>query len=112
MANLTFADSHNMVAYLEKSAENANFAKVVDFLNVNPIRQGKDFLGRVTPLFETMLIQHPAEVGEDDTVHEERGDRVERAAATAASLDAKQDSGNVVVLGAKIPYWGTDWLKL
>nr|GFB73971.1 hypothetical protein [Tanacetum cinerariifolium] len=27
-------------------------------------RQGKDFSGKVTPLFETMLIQHPAEVGE------------------------------------------------
>nr|GEV48441.1 hypothetical protein [Tanacetum cinerariifolium] len=26
--------------------------------------QGKDFSGRVTPLFKTMLIQHPAEVGE------------------------------------------------
>nr|GEW46773.1 hypothetical protein [Tanacetum cinerariifolium] len=31
---------------------------------VNMRRQGKDFSGRVTPLFETMLIQHQAEVGE------------------------------------------------
>nr|GEV75785.1 hypothetical protein [Tanacetum cinerariifolium] len=38
MANLTFADSHNMVAYLEKSAENADFAEIVDFLNANSIR--------------------------------------------------------------------------
>nr|GEW65190.1 hypothetical protein [Tanacetum cinerariifolium] len=38
MANVTFADSHNMVAYLEKSPENANFAEIIDFLNVNPIR--------------------------------------------------------------------------
>nr|GEX34961.1 hypothetical protein [Tanacetum cinerariifolium] len=183
MANLTFADSRNMVAYLEKSVENVDFAKIVDFLNANPIRflqlflnnqienlkavfndeydtpshtkkvfanmrrQGKDFSGRVTPLFETMLIQHPAEVGEglgqptkpqytpttaspshiipiptvalssqpkrpkiigkkatnisqssgpttlvsDETVHEERGDKVKRAATTAASLDAEQD---------------------
>nr|GFD52056.1 hypothetical protein [Tanacetum cinerariifolium] len=37
MANLTFADSHNMLAYLEKSAENADFAEIVDFLNANPI---------------------------------------------------------------------------
>nr|GEW32327.1 hypothetical protein [Tanacetum cinerariifolium] len=82
-----------MVAYMEKSAENADFAEIVDFLNVNPIRQGKDFSGRVTPLFKTMLIQHPAEVGEDETVYEEKGDRVERAATTATSLDAEQDSG-------------------
>ncbi|GKC88266.1 hypothetical protein Tco_1148915, partial [Tanacetum coccineum] len=37
MAGLTFADSHNMVAYLEKSIENANFVEIVDFLNANPI---------------------------------------------------------------------------
>nr|GFB36876.1 hypothetical protein [Tanacetum cinerariifolium] len=59
-------------------------------------RQGKDFSRRVTPLFETMLIQHPAEVGkEDETIHEERGDRVGRAATTTASLDAEQDSGAI-----------------
>ncbi|GJY75684.1 putative ribonuclease H-like domain-containing protein [Tanacetum coccineum] len=33
-----FADAHNMVAYLEKSMENADFAEIVDFLNANPIR--------------------------------------------------------------------------
>nr|GEX85987.1 hypothetical protein [Tanacetum cinerariifolium] len=37
MANLTFVDSHNMVAYLEKSIEDAAFAEIVDFLNANPI---------------------------------------------------------------------------
>ncbi|GJR80727.1 putative ribonuclease H-like domain-containing protein [Tanacetum coccineum] len=35
---LKFADSHNMVAYLEKSTENADFDEIVDFLNANPIR--------------------------------------------------------------------------
>ncbi|GKE78518.1 hypothetical protein Tco_1544638, partial [Tanacetum coccineum] len=37
MAALTFADSHNMVAYLEKSKANADFAEMVDFLNASPI---------------------------------------------------------------------------
>ncbi|GKG48494.1 hypothetical protein Tco_0510379, partial [Tanacetum coccineum] len=32
----------------------------------------------------------------DETVHKEWGDRVEKAATTAASLDAEQDSGNIV----------------
>nr|GEU66868.1 hypothetical protein [Tanacetum cinerariifolium] len=32
----------------------------------------------------------------DETIHDERGDRVERAATTAASLDAEQDSGNIL----------------
>ncbi|GKA39191.1 putative ribonuclease H-like domain-containing protein, partial [Tanacetum coccineum] len=226
---LNFADSHNMVAYLEKSTENADFAQIVDFLNSNLIRyaltvsptiyvpcieqfwsttktktvnnetrihakvegktiviskssvrrdlqfddedevnavydtpshtkkifanmrrQGKDFSGTVTPFFSSMLAQQ-ADMGEgsrhptvpqhtstsaqpsneeqiiapsssqpkktykcrkpkkvteiprsseptnlvaDEAVHEERGDSVERAATTATSLDADQDSGN------------------
>nr|GFB46632.1 hypothetical protein [Tanacetum cinerariifolium] len=57
-------------------------------------RHGKDFSRRVTPVFETMLIQHPAEVGKDETVHKEKGDRVERAATTIASLDAEQDKAS------------------
>ncbi|GJS72527.1 putative ribonuclease H-like domain-containing protein [Tanacetum coccineum] len=117
---LTFADSHNMVAYLEKSEDNVDFAEIVDFLNASPIssksttwnefstniasaviclakkqkfnfsklifdalfndeydipshtkkdfenmkRQGKTFLGTVTPLFATMLIQSQAVEGE------------------------------------------------
>ncbi|GJZ68477.1 hypothetical protein Tco_0631717 [Tanacetum coccineum] len=32
----------------------------------------------------------------DETVHEERGDSMERDATTAASLDAEQDSGNII----------------
>ncbi|GJZ56254.1 putative ribonuclease H-like domain-containing protein [Tanacetum coccineum] len=38
MEALKFVDSHNMVAYLEKSPENADFDEIVDFLNANPIR--------------------------------------------------------------------------
>ncbi|GJZ73774.1 hypothetical protein Tco_0637920 [Tanacetum coccineum] len=38
MTGLNFIDLHNMVAYLEKSMENADFAEIVDFLNANPIR--------------------------------------------------------------------------
>ncbi|GJU49277.1 hypothetical protein Tco_1218832, partial [Tanacetum coccineum] len=119
MAGLNFADSHNMVAYMEKSIENANSTEIVDILNANPIsskstdwnefgtniasaviclatnqkfkfsklifddvnvvydtpshnkkvfanmiRKGKEFSSKVTPLFETMLIQQQAEVGE------------------------------------------------
>ncbi|GJZ45526.1 hypothetical protein Tco_0593122 [Tanacetum coccineum] len=60
----------------------------------NMRRQGKDFSRTVTPLFATMLIQPQADVGEDETVHEERGDSMERAATTATSLDAEQGSGD------------------
>ncbi|GJU61491.1 hypothetical protein Tco_1243326 [Tanacetum coccineum] len=37
MADLTFVDSHNLVSYLEKSKDNADFAEIVDFLNASPI---------------------------------------------------------------------------
>ncbi|GJX69320.1 hypothetical protein Tco_0305047 [Tanacetum coccineum] len=38
MANLKFADTHNMVAFLAKPAECEGFEQIVDFLNANPIR--------------------------------------------------------------------------
>ncbi|GJV01551.1 putative ribonuclease H-like domain-containing protein [Tanacetum coccineum] len=75
--------------------------------------------GNVTSLYETMLLQYQAEVGEgpkkprqakrgrdtkipqsggppekvgDEAVHKELGDRMERAATTVSCLEAKQDS--------------------
>ncbi|GJZ99998.1 hypothetical protein Tco_0672549 [Tanacetum coccineum] len=36
----------------------------------------------------------PKKVG-DEAVHKELGDRMERAAITTSSLEAKQDSGNI-----------------
>ncbi|GKE69310.1 hypothetical protein Tco_1527382, partial [Tanacetum coccineum] len=38
MANLKFADTHNMVMFLSKPAESEGFEQIVDFLNANPIR--------------------------------------------------------------------------
>ncbi|GKC11184.1 hypothetical protein Tco_1007966, partial [Tanacetum coccineum] len=49
-----------------------------------------------------MLIQHPADSSRPttlvahETVHEERDDRMERAATTASSLEAERDSGNIL----------------
>ncbi|GKG52112.1 hypothetical protein Tco_0546987, partial [Tanacetum coccineum] len=34
--------------------------------------------------------------GADKVVHEEKGDSVERAATTTSSLEAEQDSGNII----------------
>ncbi|GKE57058.1 hypothetical protein Tco_1496243 [Tanacetum coccineum] len=59
----------------------------------NMRREGKGFSGKITPLFPSMLVTQAVE-GEDETIHKERGDSVERAATTAASLDAVQDSGS------------------
>ncbi|GKF41889.1 hypothetical protein Tco_0125231 [Tanacetum coccineum] len=38
----------------------------------------------------------PTTLVADETIHEERGDSMERAATTAASLDTKQDIANII----------------
>ncbi|GJZ62790.1 hypothetical protein Tco_0619211 [Tanacetum coccineum] len=38
MANLKFADTHNMVAFLSKPAKSEGFKQIVDFLNAHPIK--------------------------------------------------------------------------
>ncbi|GJU80293.1 hypothetical protein Tco_1282658 [Tanacetum coccineum] len=100
MVDLTFADSHNMVAYLEKSEDNVDFAEIVDFHNVSPIRnipivasssqQKKTQKHRKAKRKATEISQtsRPTTFVEDEAVHRERGDSVERAATTATSLDA------------------------
>ncbi|GJV35228.1 hypothetical protein Tco_1407705 [Tanacetum coccineum] len=75
----------------------------------NMRRVGKGFSGRETPLFQTMLVQDQADMGEDnvadEAVNEEMNDSLVRAATTASSLEAEQDSG------AKTP-WGILLLEL
>ncbi|GJY91740.1 putative ribonuclease H-like domain-containing protein [Tanacetum coccineum] len=61
----------------------------------NMKRQGKDFSGRITPLFSTMMVQAQQEQGEDKAVYKERDDSLERATTTAIGLDAEQDKGNI-----------------
>ncbi|GJV77658.1 hypothetical protein Tco_1509242 [Tanacetum coccineum] len=56
-------------------------------------RSGKDFSGRVTPLFLIMVVQYQAEMGEDEVVNKEMDDSLERATTTATGLDAEQDRG-------------------
>ncbi|GJW49478.1 hypothetical protein Tco_0090829 [Tanacetum coccineum] len=119
VSTLTFADTHNMVAFLEKPAKSDGFHEIIDFLNANQIRyaltvnptiytscieqfwapakaktvngergtdclptaiifeelarmgmkrKGKDFSGRITPLFETMMVQPNQEVGVDSDI--------------------------------------------
>ncbi|GJU65194.1 ribonuclease H-like domain-containing protein [Tanacetum coccineum] len=83
-----FAETHNVVAFLEKPKESDGFAEIIDFLKassvsyaltVNPViytscieqfwatakRTERDFSGRITPLFDTMMVQPIEEMGED-----------------------------------------------
>nr|GEU45760.1 uncharacterized mitochondrial protein AtMg00810-like [Tanacetum cinerariifolium] len=79
----------------------------------NMRRSGKGFSGRVTPLFQTMVIQNQSELGEgslkkdtripqhssptesvaDEAVYKELGNNLVRAATTASSLEAEQGNG-------------------
>nr|GEX23714.1 hypothetical protein [Tanacetum cinerariifolium] len=111
MANLEFFDKHNMVAYLKKPTGSEGLQEIVDFLNGSHIRtvdngeqeitaiaDGKEFttqtpgqaLNKVTELPQT---SEPIPNVADEAVYEELDDSVEKAAPTAASLDAEQDSG-------------------
>ncbi|GJW30699.1 hypothetical protein Tco_0047574 [Tanacetum coccineum] len=53
MSTLTFADTHNMVAFLEKPAESDGFHEIIDFLNANQIR----YALTVNPIIYTSCIQ-------------------------------------------------------
>ncbi|GJY13245.1 hypothetical protein Tco_1331485 [Tanacetum coccineum] len=59
------------------------------------LRQGKDFSGRETPLFSTMVMHNQEEMGEDEAVNEEIDDSLVWAPTTATGLDVEQDRGNI-----------------
>ncbi|GKA75835.1 hypothetical protein Tco_0782213 [Tanacetum coccineum] len=54
MSTLTFPDTHNMVAFLEKLAESDGFHKVIDLLNANQIH----YALTVNPTIYTSCIEH------------------------------------------------------
>ncbi|GJR84289.1 hypothetical protein Tco_0155074 [Tanacetum coccineum] len=69
----------------------------------NMKRQGKDFSGRVTPLFSTMMVQAQQEQGEDEAVYEERDDSLEMATTTATCLDAEKDRAEEAINEENVP---------
>ncbi|GKA85472.1 hypothetical protein Tco_0807126 [Tanacetum coccineum] len=79
--DLQFVDQHNMVACLERSNENAEFHQIVDFLTTSSIHYALTSSGP------------PKKVG-DEAVYTGEDDRVVRAATTASSLEAEQESGS------------------
>nr|GEV18895.1 hypothetical protein [Tanacetum cinerariifolium] len=55
---LTFAETHNMIAYLIKLDASEGFEQILDFLNASMIQVGKGFSRVDTPLFEGMVVPH------------------------------------------------------
>ncbi|GKB81553.1 hypothetical protein Tco_0948448, partial [Tanacetum coccineum] len=107
MTTLQFADTHNLVAFLTKSAESEGFEQIVDFLNASSIK----YALTVNPTIYTSCIEQfwstakaktvnrevyvLVENVADEAIYEERDDSLERAITTATGLDAEQDKGNI-----------------
>ncbi|GKD70963.1 hypothetical protein Tco_1325053 [Tanacetum coccineum] len=68
MSTLTFADTHNMVAFLEKPTESDGFHEIIDFLNANQIR----YALTVNPTIYTSCIEQFWSTAKAKTVNGER----------------------------------------
>ncbi|GJY16783.1 hypothetical protein Tco_0387205 [Tanacetum coccineum] len=68
MSTLTFADTHNMVAFLEKPAKSDGFHEIIDFLNANEIH----YALIVNPIIYTSCIQQFWATAKANTVNGER----------------------------------------
>ncbi|GJW13329.1 hypothetical protein Tco_0017462 [Tanacetum coccineum] len=68
MSTLTFADTHNMVTFLEKPAESDGFHEIIDFLNANQIR----YALTVNPTIYTSCIEQFWATAKAKTVNGER----------------------------------------
>nr|GEY52375.1 hypothetical protein [Tanacetum cinerariifolium] len=67
MSTIKFAETHNLVAFLEKHAESKGFERIVDFLNVNPIK----YALTVNPTIYTLCIQQFWDYAKVKTVNED-----------------------------------------
>ncbi|GJW01551.1 hypothetical protein Tco_1556802 [Tanacetum coccineum] len=68
MSTLTFADTHNMVAFLEKPAKSDGFHEIIDFLNSNQIHYALS----VNPIIYTSCIEQFWATAKANTINGER----------------------------------------
>ncbi|GJW03911.1 hypothetical protein Tco_1562767 [Tanacetum coccineum] len=68
MSTLTFSNTHNMVAFLEKPAESDGFHEIIDFLNVNQIH----YALTVNPTIYTSCIEQFWATAKVNTINGER----------------------------------------
>ncbi|GJZ04726.1 hypothetical protein Tco_0538001 [Tanacetum coccineum] len=68
MSTLTFADTHNMVAFLEKPAKSDGFDEIIDFLNANQIH----YALTVNPTIYTSYIEQFWATAKANTINGER----------------------------------------
>ncbi|GKF01853.1 hypothetical protein Tco_0028776, partial [Tanacetum coccineum] len=86
MTTLQFADTHNLVAFLDKPAESEGFEQSVDFLNASSIR----YALTVNPIIYTSCIQQFWATVKVKTINEE------------VQLQALMDGKNIIITEATI----------
>ncbi|GJZ16501.1 hypothetical protein Tco_0552178 [Tanacetum coccineum] len=86
MSTLTFADTHNLVAFLEKPAESDGFHEIIDFLNANQIR----YALTVNSTIYTSCIQQFWATAKANTVNGER------------QIQVLIDKNNIIIMESSI----------
>ncbi|GJR30184.1 hypothetical protein Tco_1106416 [Tanacetum coccineum] len=86
MSTLTFVDTHNMVAFLEKPTESDGFHEIIDFLNANQIH----YALTVYPTIYTSCIEQFWATAKANTVNGER------------QLQALVDKKRVIIMESSI----------
>ncbi|GKD59740.1 hypothetical protein Tco_1297249, partial [Tanacetum coccineum] len=87
MSTLTFADTHNMVTFLEKPAESDGFHKIIDFLHANHIR----YALTVNPIIYTSCIQQFWATAKANTVKKKQSRRKQRKDTAVTQEETQQD---------------------
>ncbi|GJR79892.1 hypothetical protein Tco_0150677 [Tanacetum coccineum] len=86
MSTLTFAETHNMIAFLEKSAESDGFHEIINFLNANQIH----YALTVNPTIYTSCIKQFWAIAKENTVNGE------------CQLQALVDNKRVIIMVSSI----------
>ncbi|GJV44127.1 hypothetical protein Tco_1428663 [Tanacetum coccineum] len=89
MSTLTFAQTHNLVAFLEKPEESNGFEGIIDYLNASSIR----YAPTVNPTIYTTYIQQFWATAKAKTVNGER------------QIQALVDKKKLTLMGAKTTAW-------
>ncbi|GJU84113.1 hypothetical protein Tco_1291659 [Tanacetum coccineum] len=107
MTTLKFADTHNLVVFLEKSTKTDGLFKQIQFWTtakvktVNGVVQLQALVdGKKIIITESIVRRdlqlEDAEGVDYEAVYKELDDSLVRAATTASILEAEQDSGNII----------------
>ncbi|GKE48553.1 hypothetical protein Tco_1479811, partial [Tanacetum coccineum] len=95
MSTLTFADTHNMVAFLEKLAESDGFHEIINFLNANQIH----YALTVNPTIYTSCIEQFWATAKANTINGEQDGGGIDCLPTATIFE------ELVRMGAKSTAW-------